>query len=350
MKLAGNRPRIGVVGVTGLVGRTVLQVLAERHFPMANVRGFSSAATAGKVHVNGDLPDGTSWNIASEALTEEAFDTLDIAIFSAGGSVSRQWAPIAAQRGCIVIDNSSAWRMHPQVPLVVPEVNAKALEQHRGIIANPNCSTIQLVCVLQPIMQRFPLTGVVVSTYQSVSGAGEKGVQALQHELQGTTFEQSPFRYPVAYNTIFHELNPASLFTEEEEKMKRETVRILDAHFPLAVTCVRVPTIGGHGESVFLQSSLPMPAEEIRSLLAKANGVVVVDNAAEQLYPTPIQAQHKNEVFVGRIRNEDSFANALSLWIVADNIRKGAATNAVQIAEYIINNNHTTFSTPDSWT
>ncbi len=329
---------VAVVGATGLVGKTMIDVLTERKFPLKKLTLLASERSAGTT-----VPFKKK-EITVQQLTPESFKGIDIALFSAGGAVSREFAPIAAQAGCVVIDNSSAWRMHPEVPLVVPEVNPQALKKHNGIIANPNCSTIQLVVVLQPLHRKFGIERVVVSTYQSISGAGQKGIDQLQKELAEAQ-SSSPFPHAIAYNTMFHPITEADGDSEEELKMIRETRRIMGLpDMNISVTCVRVPTLGGHGESVNIQAAKPLTPKTVRTALSKEESIVVIDVPERNLYPTPALADGSDEVFVGRIRTDNSAPNAVNMWVVADNVRKGAATNAVQIAEELIKNNRLQFT------
>ena len=325
--------KIAIVGAAGLVGRTMLRVLEERGVAYDALRLFGGANSAGTVL------DTARGPVSVEPLEGASLDGIDIALFSAGGSVSKEWAPRFAEAGAVVIDNSSYWRMHSDVPLVVPEVNAADALQHAGIIANPNCSTIQLVVALWPLHQAFGIRRVVVSTYQSVSGAGKKGVDHLADELAGREPATRISSHPLAYNTVFHSIGETGGSSEEEQKMARETRRIM--HLPdlrIAVTCVRVPVLGGHGESVAIETERPCSPAEARAILAHAPGVVVADDPSTDTYPTVRLAEHSDAVHVGRIRTDTSVDNGLLMWVVADNLRKGAATNAVQIAEYLIAN------------
>ncbi len=325
---------LAVVGATGLVGRTMLKVLEERNFPVANISLFGSAKSAGTELKFKDE------KITVRELREDSFQNIDIALFSAGKFVSEKFAPIAAGSGTVVIDNGSFWRMHKDVPLVVPEVNPEALAGHYGIIANPNCSTIQLVVALKPIADKFGLERIVVSTYQSISGAGQSGINQLADEIIGNKPEKSVSPHPVAFNTVFHNISDKSGFTEEEIKMINEPRKIMSLpELKIAVTCVRLPVLGGHGESVNIETKTPFSIDEIRQLLANSEGINVIDDPFSDKYPTPVQVQDNDEVFVGRLRIDDSVKNGLYMWVVADNIRKGAATNTVQIAELIIKNN-----------
>jgi len=329
---------VAVVGATGLVGRTMVKVLEERNFPINNLLLFSSERGAGtKINFRGE-------NLTVSKLSESSFDGIDIALFSAGKSVSKQYSPIAAAKGCVVVDNGSYWRMHKDVPLVVPEVNPDHLKAHNGIIANPNCSTIQLVAVLKPIHNSFGLRRVVVSTYQSITGAGQKGINQLMSEIRDETPENKVTNHPIAFNTVFHSVTDDDGFSEEEIKMIQEPRKILGlSDLKLAVTCVRLPILGGHGESVNIETEKPTDLDEIRLLLDKTQGLRVIDYPKEEKYPTPLLSKDKNEVFIGRIRKDNSVENGIYMWIVADNVRKGAATNAVQIAETLIERNLLSF-------
>ena len=316
---------IAILGATGLVGRTMLKVLEDRNFPINNLKLLASEKSAGQKITFRDI------EYIVEAVNENSFDDIDIALFSAGGSTSKHWAPIAADKGCIVIDNSSAWRMVEDVPLVVPEVNPDVVKNYKGIIANPNCSTIQLVVVLNEIEKNFGLERVICSTYQSISGAGQKGVDKLMNEINGI---ENNDKYKIAFNTLFHDITDENGFTEEEIKMINEPRKIMGIpDLKLSMTCVRLPILGGHGESVNIQTKKSTSTEEIREILAKNSSIVVIDNPLEQEYPTPLFSSDKDEVFVGRIRKDETMENGFYLWIVSDNLRKGAATNAVQIAE-----------------
>ncbi|MBL7998713.1 MAG: aspartate-semialdehyde dehydrogenase [Candidatus Kapabacteria bacterium] len=330
---------VAVAGASGLVGRTMLRVLEERSFPLDSLRVLASARSAGSsIEALGGV------HIVEE-LTERSFDGVDIALFSAGGSVSKIYAPVCAAAGCVAIDNSSAWRMHPHVPLVVPEVNPHALYEHHGIIANPNCSTIQMVVALQPIHKRYGIKRVVVSTYQSVSGAGQKGIAQLMNELHGKEVHDRISPHQLAFNAVFHSISDASGYSEEELKMKHETRRIMELPgLPIAVTCVRVPVLGGHGESVNVETHSPIDAHEVRELLASSDGITVIDEPMNAHYPTMKNADNLDDVFVGRIRNDDSVEHGIQMWVVSDNVRKGAATNAVQIAEKLIATNRLGFT------
>lgn len=323
-----------VVGATGLVGRTMLRVLEERALPISSIKLLASKNSAGKkVKFNGR-------NHVVEELTPKSFKGVDIALFSAGASTSLKFAPIAAAAGTVVIDNSSAWRMDRNVPLVVPEVNPDALAKHKGIIANPNCSTIQLVVALKPLHDAFTLKRIVVSTYQAISGAGQSGVDQLVAELKGRTPEKPKFSQPVAFNTIFHSFGEGDDYTEEEVKMINETRKIMGLpKLSATMTCVRIPTLSAHAESVNAEFENPITPAKARKLLERAPGIVVWDDPSSELYPTVLDAGDHDEVFVGRIRKDASQPNTLNMWVVADNVRKGAATNAVQIAELLINRN-----------
>jgi len=316
---------VAILGASGLVGRTMLKVLEERKFPINKLKLLASERSAGaEIKFKGN-------KYIVEAVNENSFDGFDIALFSPGKTASKQWAPIAAKAGCVVIDNSSGWRMDKDVPLVVPEVNADILKDYKGIIANPNCSTIQLVVVLNEIHKHFGLKRVIVSTYQSISGAGQKGIDKLMSELRD---DDTNDKHKIAYNAMFHEISDENGFSEEEIKMIQETRKIMDLpNLPISVTCVRLPILGGHGESVNLQTEKPCTVEEIRKVMESAKGIILIDNPLEQEYPTPAISDGKDEVFVGRIRKDETFENGFYLWVVADNVRKGAATNAVQIAE-----------------
>ncbi len=309
----------------------MLRVLEERDVPISRIQLLASKNSAGtKVRFRNQ-------NLVVEELTPDSFKGVQVALFSAGGNVSRQYAPIAAEAGAIAIDNSSAWRMQKNVPLVVPEVNPDAAAKHKGIIANPNCSTIQLVVALNPLHDAFKLKRVVVSTYQSVSGAGQAGVDQLMTELKGRTPEKPKFSHTAAFNTIFHGFGEGEDYTEEEVKMIQETRKIMGLpKLPITVTCVRIPTVAAHGESVNAQFENNVTPAKARKLLERAPGIAVWDNPAEDFYPTIIDAGDHDEVFVGRIRKDASQPNTLNMWVVADNVRKGAATNAVQIAELLI--------------
>ncbi len=327
--------RVGVVGATGAVGREMIKILEERDFPVDELRLFASARSAGvKLNFKGT-------DIAVEELTEVSLPGCDIYLFSAGATVSRQFAPIAAKTG-VVIDNSSAWRMEPDVPLVVPEVNPEDAFEHNGIIANPNCSTIQMVVALNPIHRKYHIKRVIVATYQSVSGTGQKAISELEEQAKkwavGEKYEQVVYPYPILFNLIPRIDNVLdNLYTREEIKMLSETRKIMHAPDILVeATCVRVPVFRCHSEAVTIELSTAASVEEIRELLSQSPGVVVMDEPGSDVYPTPAELANSDEVYVGRIRESIAFEYGISMWIVADNLRKGAALNAVQIAELII--------------
>jgi len=327
-----KRYNVAVVGATGLVGRTMTQVLEERNFPIETLTLLASARSVGtEIMFKGK-------QIKVQELKPESFSGIDYALFSAGASVSKEFAPKAVQYGTIVIDNSSAFRMEPDVPLVVPEVNPDDAFKHKGIIANPNCSTIQMVVVLKPLHDVFKIKRVVVSTYQSVTGAGKKGVNQLEDEIAGKPLRERKFPHQIAYNVLPHiDVFMDDGYTKEEHKMMNETKKIMGADIPVSATTVRVPVIGGHSESVNIEFERPCTVKEVREILEKAPGVVIQDNPESNTYPLPINAYGKDEVFVGRIRKDPTVPSGINLWIVADNVRKGAATNAVQIAQLLIN-------------
>ncbi len=320
---------VAVVGATGLVGRKMIQVLEERKFPIEKLRLLASAKSAGTTIVyNGRWVD-------VDELTKESFKGIDIALFSAGGAISKEFAPHAVKAGALVIDNSSIWRMEPDVPLVVPEVNPKDIFKHKGIIANPNCSTIQMVVVLKPLHDKWKIKRVVVSTYQSVTGAGKKAIDQLEGELAKITNLEKKFPHTIAFNVLPQiDVFVDGGYTKEEVKMVNETKKIIgDDSIRVTATCVRVPVIGGHCESVNIEFEKQFKIEDIFDLLRMLPGVTLLDDVAKNIYPMPIWAHEKDDIFVGRIRRDATTVNGLNLWIVSDNLRKGAATNAVQIAE-----------------
>ncbi len=323
---------VAVVGATGMVGRKMMEVLSEKQLPVENYYLFASKKSAGsKIDFMGKE------HTVIELNEENVKDTpVDIALFSAGGDISKAFAPVFADCGALVIDNSSAWRRDPDVPLVVPECNADDILKHKNIIANPNCSTIQAVVMLKPLHKAFGLKRVIYSTYQAVSGAGVKGFNDLKGGICGEAPQKFP--YPIFGNCLPHiDVFMDNGYTKEEDKMIFETKRILgDQSIKVTATCVRVPVYYGHSESINVEFNKPCTLEEIKAVLAKAEGVVLQDDTANNVYPMPITAENKNEVFVGRIRLDDTVESGANFWCVADNIRKGAATNAVQIAEKAI--------------
>ncbi len=326
--------KVAVVGATGMVGEVMLKVLAERNFPITELLLVASERSVGK-----ELSyKGVSYSIIG--LADAVASKPHIAIFSAGGDTSLAWAPKFEAVGTTVIDNSSAWRMDPTKKLVVPEINAHLLTQKDKIIANPNCSTIQLVMALAPLHNRYKMKRVVISTYQSVSGTGVKAVRQLENEIAGIEGEMA-YPYPIGRNALPHcDVFMENGYTKEEMKLAREPQKILDDRtFSISATAVRIPTAGGHSEAVNVEFYEDYTLSEVRQILNNTPGVVVQDNPDTNTYPMPIYAHDKDDVFVGRIRRDESQANTLNLWIVSDNLRKGAATNAVQIAEYIVANN-----------
>lgn len=321
---------VAVVGATGLVGRTMVRVLEERDFPVGRLLLLASSRSAGKTM------DFRGRAVTVEELTAESFASgVEIGLFSAGASVSTKFAPIAVRSGVLVIDNSSAFRMDPDVPLVVPEVNPDDIKASRGIISNPNCSTIQMVVALKPLHDRWKIRRIVVATYQSVTGAGKRGIDQLEAELAGKSVAERKFPHPIAMNVLPHiDVMDEDGYSKEERKMIRETKKIMgDESIAVTATCVRVPVLGGHSEAVNLEFERPFLLEEVREALRSAPGVTLVDEPERNLYPMPISAGGKDEVFVGRVRRDETLRSGLNLWIVSDNLRKGAATNAIQIAE-----------------
>lgn len=323
--------KVAVVGATGLVGRKMIQILEERNFPLTRIFAVASEKSAG-----GKIPFKQS---EIEVITlEKARDAKpDVALFSAGSTVSEKWAPKFAATGTTVIDNSAAWRMEPGIPLVIPEINGNILKTFHKIIANPNCSTIQMLMAIAPLHSKFGIKRIVVSTYQSVSGSGKKGIEQLMSERN---HKRGPKIYPyvIDMNTLPHAGDfTESGYTTEEEKLVDETRKILDdSTIAISATAARVPVTGGHSESVNLELKKVFTMDEVLFLLNEMSGLIVQDNPENNLYPMPVFAQGKDEVFVGRIRRDTSVKNGLNLWVVADNLRKGAATNAVQIAEYLL--------------
>lgn len=323
--------KVAVVGATGLVGTKMLQVLEERNFPVTKLFPVASERSVGKTVKF----KGKRYKIIS--MDAAVGKKPDVAIFSAGGSVSKEWAPRFAERGTVVIDNSSAWRMDPDKKLVVPEVNASVLTKKDKIIANPNCSTIQMVVALKPLHDRYKINRIVVSTYQSVTGTGIKAVNQLMNERKGKSGDRA-YPYQIDLNLLPHiDVFTENGYTKEEMKMVNETKKIMgDDQIRVTATTVRVPVIGGHSESVNVEFANDFDLAEVRTLLENAPGVVVVDNPSELQYPMPLMAHDKDDVFVGRLRRDESQPNTLNMWVVSDNLRKGAATNAVQIAEYLL--------------
>jgi len=321
--------KVAVVGATGMVGEIMRSVLEERNFPLTEFIPVASERSVGKkVAFNGK-------DYAVVGLQTAVDMAPDLALFSAGGDTSLEWAPKFAEVGTTVIDNSSAWRMHPDHKLVVPEINADALTPEDKIIANPNCSTIQMVMALAPIHRKYGIQRVVVSTYQSITGTGVKAVQQLENEYQGIEGEQA-YPHPIHRNALPHcDVFLENGYTKEEMKLVNETHKILDPNIQVTATAVRIPVVGGHSESVNLTLREAADLDEVRSILSETPGIVVQDHLQDNLYPMPLTAANKDEVFVGRIRKDESQENGLNLWIVADNLRKGAATNTVQIAELL---------------
>ncbi|MDB4402517.1 aspartate-semialdehyde dehydrogenase [Algibacter sp.] len=326
--------KVAVVGATGMVGEVMLKVLSERNFPVTELIPVASERSVGKILTY----KGADYKVVG---LETAISMKpDIALFSAGGDTSLEWAPKFAEAGTTVIDNSSAWRMDPTKKLVVPEINASELTTEDKIIANPNCSTIQLVMALNPLHKKYKMKRVVVSTYQSVSGTGIKAVRQLENEIAGVKGEMA-YPYPIGRNALPHcDVFEDNGYTKEEMKLAREPQKIMnDRTFSISATAVRIPTAGGHSESVNVEFENDFNLADIRKLLHETPGVVVQDNTDTNTYPMPIFAHDKDEVFVGRIRRDETQPNTLNMWIVADNLRKGAATNTIQIAEYLIDNN-----------
>jgi len=335
--MAEKKFNVAVAGATGAVGNQMITCLEEMNFPVKSLCLLASARSVGrKLRFKGDL-------LEVQELKENSFKGIDIALFSAGGSPSERFAPAAAKDGCVVIDNSSAWRMDPQVPLVVPEVNPHAVAQYsqKGIIANPNCSTIQMVVALNPIHRKYGIRRIVVSTYQSVSGTGKKAIDELFNQTRSMInfleVERSVYPHRIAFNCLPHiDKFLDNGYTKEEMKMVNETRKIMeDPAIGVTATTVRVPVFFAHSESVNVETRLPCPPDEVRTLLASAPGVKLVDDPGRNLYPLATDAAGQDLTLVGRIRRDESVANGLNLWIVADNIRKGAATNAVQIAHVL---------------
>ena len=331
--------KLAIVGATGVVGRTVLQVLQERNLPISKYVFFASKKSGGKtIHFMGE-------DFLVQELTESSFDEgFDYAIFSAGGSTSLKYAPIAVSKGCIVIDNSSAFRMEPDVPLVVPEVNPDVIKNHHGIIANPNCSTIQAMPVLKPLEDNYKIKRIIYSTYQAVSGAGQKGINDLENGIMNYVHYNSletpleKFPHPIFNNCLPHiDVFLDNGYTKEEEKMINETRKILGrSDIKITATTVRVPVFNSHSESINVELENSFELSDIISLLKHSPNVVVQDDLIHNIYPLAANVSGNDEVFVGRIRRDFSIENGLNLWVVADNIRKGAATNAVQIVEKLI--------------
>ena len=325
--------KIAVVGATGMVGTVMLKVLAERNFPVTELIPVASAKSAGKKLAF----KGKEYTIVT--LEDAVKMNADIALFSAGGDTSIEWAPIFAAAGTTVVDNSSAWRMDPTKKLVVPEINGDVLTKEDKIIANPNCSTIQLVMALSPLHDKYKMKRLIVSTYQSVSGTGVKAVQQMENESNGIKGDMA-YHYPINRNAIPHcDVFLENGYTKEEMKLVKEPKKILrDDSFSVTATAVRIPTAGGHSEAVNVEFENDFDLADVRKLLNDFPGVVVQDNLDTNTYPMPMYANDKDEVFVGRIRRDESQPNTLNMWIVADNLRKGAATNTIQIAEYLIAN------------
>jgi aspartate-semialdehyde dehydrogenase len=327
---------VAVVGATGAVGEEMIATLEQREFPVEKIRLFASERSEGKaLQFDGrDVP--------VESLKKESFRGVDIALFSAGGQRSAAWAPVAVKSGCVVIDNSSQWRMDPAVPLVVPEVNPQDLKQHKGIIANPNCSTIQMVVVLKPIHDEARIKRVVVTTFQSVSGTGKKAMEELGSQtadlLNFRQVETHVYPHQIAFNCIPHiDAFLDNGYTKEEMKMANETKKIMgDESIRVTATAVRVPVFRCHSESLNIETEKKITANEVRALLAAAPGLVVYDAPEKNIYPLAIEVADKDETYVGRIREDETIDNGINMWIVADNLRKGAALNAVQIAEKLI--------------
>ena len=326
--------KVAVVGATGMVGEVMLNVLKERNFPVTELIPVASERSVGKIITYND----TDYKVVG--LADAVAMRPDIALFSAGGDTSLEWAPKFAEAGTTVVDNSSAWRMDPTKKLVVPEINANELTKDDKIIANPNCSTIQLVMALAPLHDKYKMKRVIVSTYQSVSGTGVKAVKQLENEIAGIEGEMA-YPYPIGRNALPHcDVFLENGYTKEEMKLAREPQKIFnDKTFSVSATAVRIPTAGGHSESVNVEFENDFDLSDVRKLLSQTSGVVVQDNTDTNTYPMPIYAHNKDEVFVGRIRRDETQPNTLNMWIVADNLRKGAATNTIQIAEYLVENN-----------
>ena len=325
--------RVAVVGVTGMVGNVMLEVLAEHNFPVTELIPVASEKSVGKKIVF----KGTEYTVIG--LQQAVSLKPDVALFSAGASVSKEWATKFAQVGTTVVDNSSAWRMDPTKKLVIPEINADVLTKDDKIIANPNCSTIQMLVALAPLQRKYGIKRVVVSTYQSITGTGVKAVRQLENEYKGEKGEMA-YHYQIHRNAIPHcDVFEENGYTKEEMKLVRETKKILrDDSIAVTATAVRIPVVGGHSEAVNVELKNDFDINEVRALLAQSAGIKVQDNTETNTYPMPLYAHGKDDVFVGRIRRDESQPNTLNLWVVADNLRKGAATNTIQIAEYLIKN------------
>jgi aspartate-semialdehyde dehydrogenase len=334
--------RIGVIGATGLVGRTMLRIIEERGLE------FDELVLAASPRSEGKKIEFKGKTYTVQSMESALNSQLDIALFSAGGSTSKTWAPRFAEKSCFVIDNSSAWRMEEGVPLIVPEVNAHCLNAEQKIIANPNCSTIQLVLVLKVLENNYGLERVVISTYQSVTGTGKDAWNQLLEEREGKTPSAPVYPHRIDGNCLPHcDVFMDNGYTREEMKMQRESRKILELpNLALTATAVRVPVWGGHSESVNITLKKDFEINALKEQLAKSPGVIVQDNPSNNEYPMPLEAEHKDEVFVGRIRRDDSYPRTLNAWIVSDNLRKGAATNAVQIAEELIRQDHWIKSNP----
>jgi aspartate-semialdehyde dehydrogenase len=326
---------VAVVGALGVVGSAMIEILEEQNFPVKEFIPLDQADQVGKeVVFRGE-------KIKVKEATKGAFEGIDFAFFSAGGEASLELAPIAVEEGCVVIDNSSAWRMDPNVPLVIPEVNSHDLDWHHGIIANPNCSTIQMLVALKPIHDVYTIKRIVVSTYQAVSGSGKSAMEELQMQTQDLSQGIAPlvevYPHQIAYNAIPHiDVFQDNGYTKEELKMVQETHKILDSAIKVSPTAVRIPVITGHAESINVETEKPFNIEAVKRLLEKSPGITLWDAPEKNRYPMPLDAAGKDEVFVGRIRRDDTLENGLNLWVVSDNLRKGAALNAIQIGLTLI--------------
>lgn len=331
-----KEPRVAIVGATGMVGQEMRQILEQREFPLADLKLLASERSRGRtLEFRGET-------LPVQVLDRGSFDGIDLSLFSAGTGISKEFSPLAVEAGAVVIDNSNAFRMDPGVPLVVPEVNPGEALKNKGVISNPNCSTIQMVVVLNPLHKEFGIQRVVVSTYQSVSGTGKEAVEELMQQVRAAEAGEAPvaevYPHQIAYNCLPHiDVFLDNGYCREEQKMIDETRKIMsEPDLPITATTVRVPVLVGHGESVNVQFAKPVEPESARAILAKAPGVEVVDDPANNLYPLAIDCQGNDPSYVGRIRKDFSAPNALNLWIVSDNLRKGAALNAVQIAELLL--------------